>query len=308
MGVGQVLVATDGRIDQTGESSPASVSRALGPGMLAPGRAAQSYGERTRFLPQPVSGVRPRSCRPCGGTRSPARGRGSSASHRCSGPPCSTATPTGSPRSRRWACSTRAGRCSTPAISAGSRACGRGPPRGRPRALGLQSPAHRLRGAGDRGPGPDARAQRSHPEQPAVLRPLLPSWESRPDGCGLRQPALPPLAGVDLVLAPAPVPALRRLRRATGHHLARRDPRPAKGPAQRRPDQTATRELHPRAPAPGPSRLPRPPRGHDQRRPRTLGQDRAWLDHDPGPRRAADPEPAGAPDGPGAVHRRRRAR
>jgi hypothetical protein len=51
MGVGQVLVATDGRIDQTGESSPASVSRALGPGMFAPGRAAQSYGERSRFLP-----------------------------------------------------------------------------------------------------------------------------------------------------------------------------------------------------------------------------------------------------------------
>jgi hypothetical protein len=51
MGIGQVLVATDGRIDQTGESSPASVSRALSAGMFAPNRATQSYGERSRFLP-----------------------------------------------------------------------------------------------------------------------------------------------------------------------------------------------------------------------------------------------------------------
>jgi hypothetical protein len=51
MAVGQVLVPTDGRIDQSGETSPATVARTLGNGTFAVNRAAQSYGAKSPFLP-----------------------------------------------------------------------------------------------------------------------------------------------------------------------------------------------------------------------------------------------------------------
>jgi arabinofuranan 3-O-arabinosyltransferase len=51
MAVGQVLVPTDGRIYQTGETDPATASTALAAGGFTPGRLAQAYGQTRRFVP-----------------------------------------------------------------------------------------------------------------------------------------------------------------------------------------------------------------------------------------------------------------
>ncbi|HEX3316751.1 MAG TPA: alpha-(1-_3)-arabinofuranosyltransferase family protein [Solirubrobacteraceae bacterium] len=51
MAVGQVLVPTDARIDQSGETDPATVSAALAVGGFAPGRPAHAYGQTRPFVP-----------------------------------------------------------------------------------------------------------------------------------------------------------------------------------------------------------------------------------------------------------------
>ena len=100
MGVGQVLVATDGRPDQTGESSPATVAA----------RSATHVRARPcRAVLRAVAAFLPAAGR--GGPAPPPRPAPLSASRRGAGhrpapfaaaAPCSTATPTASPRSRRW--------------------------------------------------------------------------------------------------------------------------------------------------------------------------------------------------------------
>ena len=247
MAVGQVLVPTDGRPDQSGETDPATVAAALGDTTFAPGRAAQTYGRSRTFLPAVGRGGA--AARLPDLRRYPLPGPGPGII-RLQSQQNSTVLDGDADGIAELAAVGMLDPEPRAVLRGGSRPAVAD--RVRHGAALVFSDANRrrvvsgVRVAQDQGPtlGAQDPIEQSLPSYDLFSRRGTPD-QTVAAYDGLKYARSP--ESISLTLAA--VPAVRGLRRATGHHLAgqyRRSPRRA---AQRRPHPSARRRVHPRASA-----------------------------------------------------------